>query len=94
MNPSILIRQTAFWGLDFLMGSPIRKHIRDMEKLFSEPPSIAWLWKLNANSKAKILGTGNLFITDLAFSPDSIFLVTTSFRVVDKTRVWKISDYK
>jgi phenylacetate-CoA ligase len=30
------IRQAAFWGIDFIKGSPIARHIKDLKKAFSD----------------------------------------------------------
>ena len=37
MIGSGLIRKVGFWGLDFLKGSPIRSHIKDLEQAFANP---------------------------------------------------------
>lgn len=37
MIGSELIRRVGFWGFDFLKGSPVRQHIKDLEQAFADP---------------------------------------------------------
>jgi phenylacetate-CoA ligase len=32
-----MIRRLAYWGLDFLKGSPVRRHLRELESAFRDP---------------------------------------------------------
>lgn len=57
-----------------------------------EVPGTAWVWDIERRGKPKVFGCGNVHITDIAFSPDSTLMVTTSFKVISKTKIWRISD--
>lgn len=37
MVGSELVRRISFWGTDLIKGSPIRQHIRDLERSFADP---------------------------------------------------------
>lgn len=52
----------------------------------------AWVWDIERRGKPKVFGCGNIHITDIAFSPDSTLMVTTSFKITSKTRIWRIAD--
>jgi WD40 repeat protein len=57
-----------------------------------EVPGTAWVWDIKRGGKPKVFSCGNVHITDIAFSPDSTLMVTTSFKVTSKTRIWRITD--
>ena len=37
MNVGEWIRHAAFWGYDFSKGSPVARHIKDLEQAFANP---------------------------------------------------------
>jgi len=57
-----------------------------------EVPPTAWVWDTKRGGKPKVFGCGNFHITDIAFSPDSTLMVTTSFKITSKTEIWRIAD--
>lgn len=57
-----------------------------------EVPGTAWVWDIKRGGKPKVFSCGNVHITDIAFSPDSTLMVTTSFKVTSKTKIWRFAD--
>lgn len=57
----------------------------------SNPTSEVWMWNTTIdNFKPLVIDVDNTYVTSLAFSPGTDKLTTTSFKVIDKTHIWKL----
>jgi WD40 repeat protein len=57
----------------------------------SNPSASVWMWNTTVkNFKPFVIKADNTYVTSIAFSPKTDMLVTASFKVIDKTHVWKL----
>lgn len=56
-----------------------------------DPPGTVLIWDLKEKQTVIMeINAGCIHLSGVAFSPDSTFLATTGFKVVDEVKIWKV----